>query len=97
MSFEAYTVTVAAIVGAVMGSFMNVLIYRLPRDMSVIGGRSKCPSCQATVGARDNVPVLSWLWLRGRCRRCSWRIPVRYPLVESISATAAPGAAIVPA
>jgi len=72
----------AAWCGACLGSFSNVLIYRLPRNLQVARGRSHCPSCRSQVAWYDNVPVLSWLVLRGRCRSCRERIPVRYPLVE---------------
>ena len=68
--------------GLVIGSFMTVAVHRLPAGESVVGGRSRCPSCGATIGARDNVPVLSWLLLGGRCRRCGARISVMYPLLE---------------
>jgi len=89
MTLEAYHVICAVIIGAVMGSFMNVVIYRLPRGLSVAKGRSKCPGCKKTVTARDNVPLIGWLLLRGKCRRCGWRIPFRYPLVELLSALSA--------
>jgi len=69
--------------GAVVGSFLNVVIYRLPRQQSLVRPRSACPSCGATIRWFDNIPILSWLMLRGRCRRCSGRISVRYPLVEA--------------
>ena len=59
----------ASVIGVVFGSFYNVLIYRLPRDLNVVGPRSFCPACRHTVAWYDNVPVLSWLLLRGRCRR----------------------------
>jgi leader peptidase (prepilin peptidase)/N-methyltransferase len=72
----------AAGLGACLGSFSNVLIYRLPRNLQVARGRSRCPACGGTVAWYDNVPVLSWLLLRGRCRACRVPIPVRYPLVE---------------
>jgi len=79
----------AVLMGAIMGSFMNVLIYRMPRGESVVGGRSRCPQCKRTVAAWDNIPILSWLLLRGRCRNCAWKIPARYLAVELISAAAA--------
>ena len=72
--------------GLGVGSFMTVAVYRLPRGESVIRPRSKCPACGAEIGARDNVPVLSWLLLRGRCRRCGERISVEYPLLELTTA-----------
>ena len=72
----------AAWLGACLGSFSNVLIYRLPRNIQVSRGRSHCPSCNGQVAWFDNVPVLSWIVLRGRCRSCRERIAVRYPLVE---------------
>jgi leader peptidase (prepilin peptidase)/N-methyltransferase len=78
----------AAVFGALLGSFLNVVIYRLPRGKSVVGGRSQCPKCHHTIAWYDNVPVLSWLLLGGKCRRCKWRIPVRYPLVELLTAAA---------
>ena len=68
--------------GLVFGSFANVLIHRLPREQSVVHPPSACPRCGAGIRARDNVPVLSWLLLRGRCRQCQAPISVRYPLVE---------------
>ena len=64
------------------GSFSNVLIHRLPRNLGVVKGRSFCPRCGAQVAWFDNIPVLSWLLLRARCRRCAAPIPARYPLVE---------------
>ena len=76
------TLFMAAWLGACLGSFSNVLIYRLPRNLQVARGRSRCPSCEATVAWYDNVPILSWLLLRGKCRICRAPIAVRYPLVE---------------
>lgn len=71
-----------ALVGAALGSFLNVCIYRWPAGESVIRPRSKCPGCGTPIRWYDNVPVLSWLVLRGRCRSCGERISVQYPLVE---------------
>jgi leader peptidase (prepilin peptidase)/N-methyltransferase len=71
-----------------VGSFLNVVAYRVPRGMSLVCPRSACPGCGAQIRARDNVPVVSWLLLRGRCRDCSMRISPRYPLVEAATAGA---------
>jgi len=68
--------------GLVIGSFMTVAAHRIPKKESLVGPRSRCPSCGATIGARDNIPVLSWLLLRGRCRHCRAPISAEYPLIE---------------
>ena len=73
---------VAAVVGALIGSFLNVVIYRVPLKRSIISPASACGACGGPVRAYDNIPVISWLALRGRCRDCGSRISVRYPLVE---------------
>jgi leader peptidase (prepilin peptidase) / N-methyltransferase len=73
----------AAVMGAIFGSFLNVVAYRLPRGESLSRPRSRCPSCDTPIRPYDNVPVLSWLLLRGRCRACGVRISARYPLVEA--------------
>ncbi|MBF0476122.1 MAG: prepilin peptidase [Deltaproteobacteria bacterium] len=75
----------ALVFGLVVGSFLNVLIYRLPRGESIVRPGSHCPSCQAAIRFYDNIPVLSFLWLKGRCRACGATISRRYPLVEFIS------------
>ncbi|HZW27429.1 MAG TPA: prepilin peptidase [Trueperaceae bacterium] len=82
----ALTVVFAALLGAVVGSFGNVVVYRLPRGESVVSPGSRCPSCGRRLSAVDLVPVLSWLLLRGRCRTCGARISPRYPLVEALMA-----------
>jgi leader peptidase (prepilin peptidase) / N-methyltransferase len=79
-------VALAAILGAAVGSFLNVVVHRLPRHESLVAPGSHCPSCQSPVRAYDNVPVLAWVWLRGRCRTCRARISARYPLVEAATA-----------
>jgi len=75
-------VLAAGLLGLLIGSFLNVVIHRVPRDESIVRPRSRCPQCGMELQARDNVPVVSWLVLRGRCRGCGTRISVRYPLVE---------------
>jgi leader peptidase (prepilin peptidase)/N-methyltransferase len=74
--------TIAFVFGAVIGSFISVVGHRVPRGESVVGGRSKCPRCDHQISAYDNIPILSWLVLRGRCRSCREPISVRYPLTE---------------
>jgi leader peptidase (prepilin peptidase)/N-methyltransferase len=76
-------VVCTAIVGLVIGSFLNVVIWRVPRGESVVSPPSHCPGCGHEIRPLDNVPVLSWLLLRGRCRDCGTGISVRYPLVEA--------------
>ena len=78
----AVAVVAAAIVGLIVGSFLNVVAWRLPRGESLSRPRSRCPECGRQIAAYDNIPVLSWLLLRGRCRHCRARISPRYPLVE---------------
>ena len=78
----------AGLFGLLLGSFLNVCIYRWPRDLSVVRPRSFCPGCQKPIAWHDNVPVLSYLLLRGRCRQCRAPIAWRYPLVEVLTAAA---------
>lgn len=85
---------VAAAFGLLVGSFLNVVIHRVPLRLSVVSPRSACPGCGTTLAERDNVPVVSWLVLRGRCRTCGMRISVRYPLVELVSAALFAAAAV---
>jgi len=78
-----------ALLGACIGSFVNVLIYRLPRNLGVVAGRSFCPACRVRIAWYDNLPLVSWLVLRGRCRRCQAVIGWRYPLIELTGALCA--------
>jgi len=73
---------VAGIAGLIVGSFLNVLVHRLPRGESVVFPASHCPACGSEIAPRDNVPVISWLLLRGRCRVCRAPIALRYPVIE---------------
>jgi leader peptidase (prepilin peptidase) / N-methyltransferase len=75
----------AGILGAVIGSFLNVVAYRLPRGESLIQPGSRCPECETPIKPYDNVPVLGWLLLRGRCRACGTHIAWRYPAVEAVT------------
>jgi leader peptidase (prepilin peptidase)/N-methyltransferase len=77
---------VAGIFGAIIGSFLNVVIHRLPREESIVLPSSRCPSCGATIAFYDNVPVLSYLLIGGRCRSCKTHISARYPAVEALTA-----------
>jgi leader peptidase (prepilin peptidase) / N-methyltransferase len=76
----------AGILGLAFGSFLNVVAYRLPRGESLSRPRSRCPGCGTPVRPLDNIPVLSWLALRGRCRGCRTAISIRYPLIEALTA-----------
>jgi leader peptidase (prepilin peptidase)/N-methyltransferase len=77
---------VAGVFGAVIGSFLNVVIHRLPREESIVLPSSRCPACGAAIAFYDNVPVLSYLMLGGRCRACKKHISLRYPAVEALTA-----------
>jgi len=77
--------------GAIVGSFLNVCIHRLPRGESIVRPGSHCPFCGNSIPARDNIPILSYLALRGRCRSCAARISTRYPLVEALTGLLAVG------
>jgi leader peptidase (prepilin peptidase) / N-methyltransferase len=88
-------VAFVGVLGAVFGSFLNVVTYRLPRHESVITPASHCTRCGTPVKPYDNIPILSWLLLRGHCRGCGEPISVRYPLVEALTATLCVGAVLV--
>jgi leader peptidase (prepilin peptidase) / N-methyltransferase len=79
-------ITWMSVIGAVIGSFLNVVVYRLPLGISLVEPSSHCPKCKHPIRWYDNVPVLGWLWLRGRCRDCGNPISIRYPVVEAITA-----------
>jgi leader peptidase (prepilin peptidase) / N-methyltransferase len=82
-----YIIDIAVILfGGVIGSFLNVCIYRLPRAKSVVFPASSCPACEEPIGWYDNIPLVSYLLLRGRCRQCGNRISFRYPMIEGITA-----------
>src|SRR5918993_2236664 len=75
----------AGIVGAIIGSFLNVVIHRVPLEESIVFPNSRCPSCGAVIAVYDNIPVLSYMALRGKCRGCKDRISFRYPAVELLT------------
>ena len=75
----------AFVLGTCFGSFLNVCIYRIPAEESVVTPPSRCPQCGTLIAWYDNVPILGWLWLRARCRACGLRIPARYPIVEALT------------
>lgn len=85
-SLSPYWPPVAALLGAVLGSFCNVVIYRLPRGESIAWPASRCPDCSYPIPPHQNVPIVSYLFLRGRCASCQQPISPRYPLVEGITA-----------
>jgi leader peptidase (prepilin peptidase) / N-methyltransferase len=82
-----YLVDIAVVVfGVIIGSFLNVCIYRLPKEKSIVIPASFCPSCEKSIKFYDNVPIISYLLLRGKCRQCGTHISIRYPVVEFITA-----------
>ncbi len=83
---ELLLLPLAIIFGLLLGSFLNVCIYRIPRDLSVVAPRSFCPECGRQLAVTDNIPIFSYLFLRGRCRYCSQPIGARYPLIELATA-----------
>ncbi len=86
MSIESFTLFITAFIGLIVGSFVNVLVARLPDGRSIVSPGSHCPACKAAVRWWDNIPVLSWVALRGKCRSCKGGISVRYPLIEILTA-----------
>jgi leader peptidase (prepilin peptidase) / N-methyltransferase len=87
-------VTFAGVLGAIVGSFLNVVSYRLPRHESLVSPASHCPKCGTPVKPYDNIPIVSWLALRGHCRSCSAPISARYPLVEALASALCVGAVL---
>ncbi|MEM8495249.1 MAG: prepilin peptidase [Planctomycetota bacterium] len=88
---ETYAVILMGLWGACVGSFLNVVVYRVPEGLSVVSPPSRCPQCEKKLAWYDNVPIFGWLWLRGKCRNCKMKISVQYPLVEAFTAMAFAG------
>ena len=86
-AFFVFWVVCAGVFGALIGSFLNVVVYRVPAGRSIVSPPSACGSCGTEIKPYDNIPVVSWLWLRGRCRTCRAPISARYPIVEALTAT----------
>jgi leader peptidase (prepilin peptidase)/N-methyltransferase len=91
----AFVAVICGVFGLVIGSFLNVVIWRVPRHESVVRPPSHCPSCDRPIAAYDNIPVVSWLILRGRCRQCGAHISFRYPFVELLTGVLFAGVGIV--
>ncbi len=89
MNIETWYYVIAIFFGLFIGSFLNVCIYRIPRGLSIVWPGSKCPDCDTPIRAYDNIPLLSWIILRGKCRTCRQRISVRYPIVEALTSVIA--------
>ena len=83
---RAVVAVICGLYGLVVGSFLNVVIWRVPRNESIVSPPSHCPECDARIAVRDNIPVFSWVALRGRCRSCATHISMRYPLIEVLTA-----------
>jgi leader peptidase (prepilin peptidase)/N-methyltransferase len=81
----AFVAVVAGLYGLVVGSFLNVVIWRVPRRESIVKPRSHCPNCDTLIANRDNIPVISWVLLRGKCRYCGEPISIQYPIVELVT------------
>src|SRR5436305_2770156 len=88
-------VALTVVLGAVVGSFLNVVAYRLPRSQSLVTPASRCPGCETPIKPYDNIPVIGWLLLRGRCRECRESISMRYPVVEALTAALAVAVVLV--
>jgi leader peptidase (prepilin peptidase)/N-methyltransferase len=84
-TYETLTLVFTILVGLIIGSFVNVLVARLPHDESIVRPGSRCPSCKGPIRWFDNIPVASWLALRGKCRGCETKISIRYPLIEVLT------------
>jgi len=85
-ALQIYSLVLSGVLGAMIGSFLNVVAYRLPLGLSLLYPGSRCPECLTPLGVTENIPVLGWIWLSGRCKHCQTPISIRYPLVEAATA-----------
>jgi len=92
---SAFEIALLGALGLLVGSFLNVVVHRLPRGESLVHPRSRCPRCETQIAAYDNVPVVSWFVLRGRCRHCGAGISARYPVMEAVTGLTFAGVAAV--
>ncbi len=86
-SGDIFLIIFAFVFGAVVGSFLNVVIYRIPAGLSIVNPPSACPQCNTRLAWYDNVPILGWIWLRGKCRYCAYPISIQYPIIEALTAS----------
>jgi leader peptidase (prepilin peptidase)/N-methyltransferase len=86
----------AFVFGALIGSFLNVVVWRVPQGLSIVRPPSACPSCGHEIAWYDNIPIVSWLVLRAKCRACGAHISVRYPLVEAGTGAPSPSSSVPP-
>jgi leader peptidase (prepilin peptidase)/N-methyltransferase len=84
---QTFAIVLAFVLGAMVGSFLNVCVYRMPRNLSIVKPRSRCPKCERNIKWFDNIPIVSWLALGAKCRNCGEPISWQYPLVEAITGT----------
>ena len=82
---EVILIFILGLLGLIVGSFSNVCIYRIPRNESIIYPASHCPKCGSPIKSVDNIPLLSYILLKGRCRNCKSKIPIHYPVVEFLT------------
>ena len=85
-SYQTLYIILAGTLGAIVGSFLNVCVYRIPRSLSIVFPGSQCPNCKTHIAFYDNIPILSYLILKGKCRHCHAPISIKYPLVEAMNA-----------
>lgn len=88
VALAAPALTILGLLGLAIGSFLNVVAYRVPNGLSVVSPASACPGCETPIRRRDNLPVIGWVLLGGRCRDCRMRISARYPLIEAVTGLA---------